>query len=200
MASSNRWWVVLLSSLIVVGWETAGLSHQASKEATLHKIGPAPPFSLTTQDGTQLSLQALRGKVVVVTFIYTTCADTCPLLTAKLARLPDRLDPEFSHKVFFASITVDPERDTPGMLKQYAQRHKVDLTRSAFLTGTSNEIRDVARNFGVAYRKTRRGEVDHTFLTSIVDQSGILRVQYMGVRFDPDEFLHDLQNLLREER
>ena len=200
MAPVIRWCVGLLSVLVTVGWTTSGLSHQASEGVSLRKIGPAPAFSLTTQDGVQLSLQALRGKVAVITFIYTSCADTCPLLTVKLAQLQARLGPDFGPKVFFVSITVDPEQDTPEVLKRYAKGHGANLDGWAFLTGTSAEIRDVAKHYGIAYRKIHGGDIDHTFLTSIVDQSGILRVQYMGVRFDPDEFLQDLRQLLREER
>ena len=66
--------------------------------------------------------------------------------------------------------------------------------------GTPDEIRAVARRYGVYYKKTPRGDVDHTFLTSVIDQRGILRVQYLGVRFDPDELLSDLQSLLKEGR
>ena len=65
-------------------------------------------------------------------------------------------------------------------------------------TGTTSEIREVIRRYGVVARKTARGDVDHTFLTSLVDREGTLRVQYMGVRFDPDEMLRDLHSLLRE--
>jgi protein SCO1/2 len=76
----------------------------------------------------------------------------------------------------------------------------VNLAGWAFLTGTAAEIRQVARRYGIYYKKTPRGEVDHTFLTSLVDQSGTLRVQYIGVRFNPDELLRDLQTLLQEGR
>lgn len=57
----------------------------------------------------------------------------------------------------------------------------------------------MARQYGIYYKKTPRGHVDHTFLTSLVDQHGTLRVQYLGVRFNPDELLQDLQALVREE-
>ena len=135
---------------------------------------------------------------MAVTFIYASCADTCPLLTAKLAGLQARLGADFGPKVFFLAITVDPERDTPEVLKRYAQAHGVDLAGWAFLTGTPPEIREVARRYGVYFKKTRRGDVDHTFLTSLIDQRGTLRVQYLGVRFDPDELLGDLRALLQE--
>jgi protein SCO1/2 len=182
----------------MVGWRAPGLSHKAEEGQRLSKIGPAPEFTLTVQDGRRLSLNELRGKVVVVTFIYTSCADACPLLTAKMATLQDDLGQGFGPKVVFVSITVDPERDTPEVLSSYAQAHGSNLAGWAFLTGTEGEIRDVARRYGVYYKKQANGDVDHTFLTSLVDQRGTLRVQYMGVRFDSDELRRDLQSLLQE--
>jgi protein SCO1/2 len=166
--------------------------------ARLAMIGPAPQFTLTSQDNKRVSLAQLQGKVVAVTFIYTSCLDTCPLLTAKLAGLQARLGPDFGRKISFVAITVDPARDTPEVLRRYALAHGVDLTGWAFLTDTPAHIRDVAREYGVYVRTTPRGDVDHTFLTSLVDQRGILRVQYLGTRFDPDELLGDIRALLQE--
>jgi protein SCO1 len=170
----------------------------AADGETLPRIGPAPEFTLTNQDGQRASLSALRGKVVAITFIYTTCVDTCPLLTAKMASLQGRLGGDFGPRVQFLSISVDPARDTPEVLKRYAEAHGAQGAGWTFLTGTPAEIRTVAKHYGVYYRKTPRGDVDHTFLTSLVDRDGILRVQYLGVRFDPNELLRDLQTLVRE--
>lgn len=198
MHRQNGWNLRLLIVLAAFGWLIPTLS-QAGQGETLPRIGPAPEFTLTTQDGQQLSLQGLRGKVVAVTFIYTSCADTCPLLTAKLVRLQNRFGADFGSKVFFVAVTVDPERDIPEVLKRYAQAHGADLTGWAFLTGTVAEIRQVTRRYGIYSKKTPRGEVDHTFLTSLIDDSGTLRVQYLGVRFDPEELRRDLQSLVQEE-
>jgi protein SCO1/2 len=171
---------------------------EAQGDGRLSRIGPAPEFVLMTQDGTRLALRGLRGKVVAVTFIYTGCADTCPLLTAKMAALQARLGADFGSGVFFASITVDPERDTPEVLRRYGQAHGANPAGWAFLTGAPVEIQDVERRYGVYAKKGPRGDVDHTFLTSLIDRDGILRVQYLGVRFDPDEMLGDLKSLLAE--
>jgi protein SCO1 len=195
----NGWGVGMFIVLAAVGWLVPTLSYAAAERDGLPRIGPAPELSLTTQDGQRLSLKELRGKVVAVTFIYASCTDTCPLLTAKMAGLQAALGADFGPKVFFLSITVDPERDTPAVLQRYAQGHGVNFAGWAFLTGTPAEIRQVARRYGIYYKKTARGDVDHTFLTSLVDQSGTLRVQYLGVRFDPNELLRDLQALVREE-
>ena len=191
-------YVRMLVVVAALGWLIPAFSHAGEGDA-LPRIGPAPAFTLTTQEGTRLSLNDLRGKVVAVTFIYTSCTDTCPLLTAKLSGLQPRLGADFGARVFFVSITVDPERDRPEVLKRYAQAHGANLAGWAFLTGTPAEIRAMARQYGSYYKKAPRGDVDHTFLTSLIDYSGTLRVQYMGVRFDPDELLRDLQSLVREE-
>jgi protein SCO1/2 len=190
--------LVALVLATVVASATVSVAHPGKEGGRLSKIGPAPAFTLTRADGGRLSLEDLRGHVVAVTFIYARCTDTCPLLTAKMVGLQHRLGSDFGRGVRFVSITVDPERDTPDALRHYARAYGADPAGWAFLTGTAAEIREVARRYAVVVRKTERGDVEHTFLTSIVDQRGVLRVQYMGVRFDPEEFLHDLQSVLRE--
>ncbi len=187
-----------LIALIGAAWLARAPVQASAGRAGLAMIGPAPPFILTSQDNRQLSLTHLQGKVVAVTFIYTSCLDACPLLVTKLAGLQARLGRDFGRQVSFVAITVDPARDTPEVLRRYALAHGVDLNGWAFLTGTPLQIRKVAREYGVYVRKTPRGDVDHTFLTSLVDQRGILRVQYLATRFDPDELLGDIRALLRE--
>jgi protein SCO1 len=191
-------WVGAALLTIALARSADALGHEASKDERLPRIGPAPEFTLTDQDGRRIALTKLRGKVLAVTFIFASCADTCPLLTAKLAGVQDRLGAAFGPNVRFVSITVDPERDTPEVLKRYAQAHHANSAGWSFLTGTPAEIREVAGRYGVTYQKTPRGDVDHTFLTSLIDRGGTLRVQYMGVRFDPDELLRDLQGLAQE--
>jgi protein SCO1/2 len=186
---------ILLASL---SWPLDVPCHDTKDNQRLSKIGPAPDFTLTKQDGKRLALKVLRGKVLAITFIFASCADTCPLLTAKMVGIQNRLGSDFGPKVFFVSITVDPERDTPEVLMSYAEAHKANPAGWAFLTGTPAEIRDVAKRYGIFYKKTPRGDVDHTFLTSLIDQKGTLRVQYMGVKFNPDEMLRDIQSLVKE--
>ena len=99
------------------------------------EIAPAPEFTLTSQDNAQVALADLRGKVVAVTFIYTFCVDTCPVLTPMMSFIQDQLGADFGAKIAFVSITVDPERDTPKVLKEYAQAFGANLAGWSFLTG-----------------------------------------------------------------
>ena len=185
-------------ALVLAAVALPSLAHKATKEARLPLIGQAADFTLTGHDGKPLSLAQLRGKTVAVTFLYTTCTDTCPMLTAKLVAVQRRLKPAEASRAFFVAVTVDPERDTAQVLKRYAVAHGADNGGWAFLTGTPAQIAQVARSYGVYYKKQPKGDVDHTFLTSIIDGSGALRVQYLGVRFDPQEFLGDLRSVLGE--
>jgi protein SCO1 len=170
----------------------------ASEARPLPKIAPAPGFTLTSQDGAQVSLAKLRGKVVAVTFIFTRCSTTCPMLTPMMSLVQDRLGGDFGSKIAFASITVDPEHDTPEMLKLYAQMYGADIAGWSFLTGPTPVIADLTRRYGIFAAKDANGDIEHTFLTSIVDRGGMIRVQYLGVRFDPEEFRRDLVRLLKD--
>jgi protein SCO1 len=187
--------LLMLASLMLP--QPRDAADHISKEQPLPKIAPAPEFTLTSQDGTPVSLADLRGKVVAVTFIYTLCTDTCPVLTPMMSFVQDRLGPDFGTKVAFVSITVDPERDTPAVLKEYARAFGADLGGWAFLSGAPETIREVTRRYGVFAARAANGDVDHSFLTSIVDPRGILRVQYLGARFDPEEFRRDLLSLVK---
>jgi len=189
---------ILLAALAVAGWFAPG--HAVAQDASLPRVGRAPEFTLITQDGNRLSLKELRGKVVLVTFFFTSCKDTCPLLTHKIATLQPRLGSDFGPQAFFVSISVDPEQDTPAVLKRYAEDVGADLSGWAFLTGPEANVRSVVRRYGAFFRKMPGGNVDHSSLTSLVDRNGMLRVQYSGVRFNPEELLSDIRFLLGEGR
>ena len=186
----------MLLALAVSFWPSFVSPSKPLSAEPLPKIGPAPAFTLTNQDGKRFSMRDLRGKIAVVTFIFTTCSDTCPLLTAKLVGIERKL--ASSDPVFFVEITVDPMNDSPAVLKKYAEAYSAPASRFAFLTGDFDEIQKVVRSYGVYYAPKEKGGIEHTFLTSIVDPAGTLRVQYLGSRFDPKEFLDDLRSLIEE--
>lgn len=194
--------ILALAVLVTAACLLLALSRDAPQHASLEpplpKIAPAPEFALTSQDAAPVTLADFRGKVVAVTFIFTMCTTTCPVLTPMMSFVQDQLGADFGAKIAFVSITVDPERDTPDVLKEYAQAFGANFAGWSFLTGTPSAIRDATRRYGVYASKSGNGDVDHTFLTSVVDRRGILRVQYLGVRFDPEEFRHDLLSLLKE--
>lgn len=171
----------------------------SAQQNDLPRIGPAPVFALVDQDSRRYETTSQRGKVSVVTFIFAGCSETCSLLTAKLVGIQRRLGPD-NAGISFAAVTVDPLNDTPERLKKYAQAHGANLSNFAFLTGTNEQVEDVARKFAVYRKAGPGGDIDHAFLTSLIDRQGVLRVQYLGTRFDPAEFETDLRSLLAERR
>jgi protein SCO1/2 len=150
------------------------------------------------QEGDRFDSTRLRGKVIAVNFIYTTCPDVCPLFTANLAQLQRALNKQHAGEVFFISITTDPEVDSPNVLKSYAQRYSADFRNWAFLTGTEAQLKEVWKRFGVRVIRKGRGLVQHTSLTTIIDRQGIRRFNYYGEKWQLKDSLKDISTLLEK--
>jgi protein SCO1/2 len=150
-------------------------------------------FKLVDQNGRLFQWNDTRGKIVLITFIFTSCPDVCPLLTAKFAAIQRSLDANKFNDYLLLSITTDPERDTAAALKDYAGHFQADHRRWAFLTGTRSELAAVWRIFKVNVTKTKSGDVNHTSLTTLVDRRGSRRVDYYGDKWQDKEVLKDIQ-------
>jgi protein SCO1/2 len=156
---------------------------------------PAPDFALIDQNGRPFHFGNTRGKLVVATFIFTTCPDVCPLLTAKFAAIQRALREKKMDDYLLLSITTDPERDTPAAMKDYAERYKADFGHWFFLTGSKNDLAKVWKGFGVTVRETADGQIQHTALTTLIDRAGIRRVDYYTDKWDEKEILRDIASL-----
>ena len=195
MTTRRARWQTLLLALLFAPALALALAAGATR---LPVIGPAPAFALISSQGQRVALADLHGKVLALTFVFTTCSSSCPILTAKMVEVGRSLGSDFGPRVAFVAISVDPLNDTPARLRDYAAAHRADVPGWFFLTGAPSEVGEVVRRYGAYARKTEAGSVDHLFLTSLIDRAGMLRVQYLGVRFDPREMQRDLQLLLRE--
>lgn len=175
-------------------------------------FGPAPAFVLTDQLGRAVASADLQGEVVVVNFVYTNCRDTCPLLTARMAALQDRLRQEglLDGRVQLLSLTVDPAHDTPALLRAYAERFAADPAVWRFLTGPEDTIRSVVvQGFfqGVvplpasAAGATAEGGDEpatvilHSNRFVLVDREGRMRAFYDGLELDLDRVVRDIRAL-----
>jgi protein SCO1/2 len=185
-------------AILMAAWAGAAQAHGGKQAARLPVVGPAPHFALTTQEGERIALADFRDQVLAVTFIYATCRDSCPVLAAKLVGVQRKLARDSAARVRFIAITVDPETDTPEVLRGYASAIGADPGSWSFLTGTPAEVRQVVRDFGAFSRRNGAGAVDHLYITSLVDRQGAMRVQYLGHRFEPEAMLQDLRSLARE--
>ena len=189
---------LVLLILVALFHSSLARANDAAHSSSLADLGPAPDFVLVAQDGSRFGLASLRGKVVLVTFIYTWCPDICPALTVKMAHLQKDLAGAFGKDVAFVSITFDPERDTAEVLKDYAEAFDADPSGWFFLTGNIEAIRKVAAEYGVLTFPGPDGSIDHNLLTTLIDRQGRMRVQYLGYRFDPAELHRDLLTLMSE--
>ncbi len=127
-------------------WQGPSILSRMSEERPLEGLkvfGTVPNFSLIERSGRRVKLSDLTGKVWIANFIYTHCPDTCPLQSAQMARLQGDFVAEGDLRL--VSITVDPERDTPKVLAQYANRYGADPDRWLFLTGEKEAIYRLAQ-------------------------------------------------------
>lgn len=193
---------LLVASVLIAGALTRVMAHDSppvGKEAQRRQVQlRVDDFSLIDQSGSPFTFQSVRGKVVLLTFVYTTCPDVCPLLTAHMRSVQEKLRAEKARSVHFLSITTDPEVDTPSVLKSYAERYKVDFSNWSFLTGDEKSLQQVWKIFGVKVERKARGLVSHTTLTAIVDQKSVMRFAYSGAAPDPKIVLEDVRRVLRQ--
>ena len=129
-----------------------------------------PNVPLITQDGEEVRFfdDLIENKIVAVNFIYTTCVDTCPLETAQLVRTARILGDRLGKDVFFYSITIDPERDTPEVLKEYRERFRANWT---FLTGADEDITLIRRKLGLYIEEIQDGSLNHNVNMIIGNQA-----------------------------
>jgi protein SCO1/2 len=123
--------------MLTIAFAVAGCHRPA-----LPKLALVPQFSLRDQNGHAVTRDDLRGNVWIANFMFTRCPDVCPLLTAKMAGVRGRLVGD-RMQLRYVSFSVDPERDTPQALKQYALTHGADRPDWSFLTGPLPQVQRV---------------------------------------------------------
>jgi protein SCO1/2 len=154
-----------------------------------------PAFELVDQTGSVVKSAQLRGRVLVVSFVFTTCAEACPLITAQLARTQRRVRAEkLDGRVHFVSITLDPATDRPEVLRRYADAYGLDLASWHLLTGAADDVSRVVRAFGL--NATARERMVHGSLVVLVDDEGRIAERRTDLELDPERLLGSLRRLL----
>jgi protein SCO1/2 len=156
----------------------------------------APDFALIDQDARPVSLAALRGKVVLLDFVFTSCPGPCPILTGIHQRARDGLSETDRASVQLVSITLDPERDTPAVLREWAAARRIEPAGWSFATGPAADVDAVARAYGVGSVRAPSGEIEHTVATFLIDRDGQIAKRYLGTTHGADEIRADIESLL----
>jgi cytochrome oxidase Cu insertion factor (SCO1/SenC/PrrC family) len=138
-------------------------------------LGQVPAFSLIDQNSKSLTLESLRGKPWIATFVFTRCAGPCPVMTAKMGVLQKSLPAN----VDLVSVSVDPTNDTPSVLKEYAAKYAADESRWHFLTGDPDAIYAFARGMMItAVPATQEKPIIHSERFILVGPDGDIRGYY----------------------
>jgi protein SCO1 len=168
------------------------LSIQHGFAGALRPAGiPPADFTLRDQDGRPAALAAYRGRPVIVTFMYSTCKDTCPLMADQIRGALD----ELGRGVPTLAVSVDPRGDTPLNAKTFLARHGL-TSRARFLLGTRAQLAPVWRAYGI---RPQTSSDAHSAYVVLVDKRGRQRVAFPASELTPDGLAHDVKVLQAEQ-
>jgi protein SCO1/2 len=166
----------------------------------IQNYGSVPPFQLTNQDNKPFGTANLAGKIWIADFIYSTCPGPCPMISTRMSEMQKPLEKTDVH---FVSFTVDPEKDTPERLREYAGQLHAEPGRWDFLTGPKSEIYNLSLNgfkLAAASRSSENPEPLHSTRMILVDRHGQIRGYYDAVTADAiTKLLADTNHLLKEQ-
>src|SRR5437868_1542062 len=202
-AKAFAWKATLLGIPLVVAtvgffiWRSE-INQLASRN--IQAYGAVPSFQLTNQDGQPFGSADLANKIWIADFIFTSCPGPCPIISSRMSELQRPLEKTDVHLV---SFTVDPDKDTPEVLRSYAQKLRAQPGRWDFLTGNRSAIYDLSQKgfkLGVADGSGEMGMPVHSTRMVLVDREGQIRGYYDGMQADTvTKLLADTNHLLREQ-
>ena len=176
-------------------------------------------YVLLSQSGKPFPLDSLRGKVLVVGYIYTNCPDICPFITNNMKKVQKAVNSsnEMKEKVMFVSISFDPRRDNPERLKEYARLYKIDTTNWVFLTGDEATVDSLMKDLAIVVEigpvdvvvrtdtvedevvvdTTYRYEILHTDRIHVIAPDGRIVEYFKGSEVETEEVLKAIRKALR---
>jgi protein SCO1 len=174
----------------------AGVSRPARAERFEGSLMPpdvsAPDFALRDQDGDRVRMRDLRGRPAIVTFVYTTCRETCPAQAQQIKLALDRL----GENVPALAIAVKPETDTPQSARRFLVEQGM-VGRMDVVLGSRSELEPVWKGFAI---QPQLDEVEHQARTVLVDAEGLQRVGFPVDQLTPERLARDVRTLLAEAR
>jgi len=152
-------------------------------------------FHLVNEDGHPVRLSDFRGKVVLLSFIFTRCPmpSMCPLVTSKMAQVQKAVNQTLRDRVVLLSVTFDPAYDTPEVLKEYGERYGADFSNWRFLTGDAAEIQATAQEANVIYEDMGEGNFTHNMNTVLIAPDGTVRQRFRGSGWKTEEVIKSIR-------
>lgn len=161
-----------------------------------NEISDESIFNLTskwnTQNNETIELKDLKGDVLVMVMIYTTCKAACPRLVADMRSIHGKVD---NSAVKYVLISIDPETDTPEVLKAFAIKNEMDTNQWTFLQGTIDDVREFSNVLSVKYKQISPLDFSHSNIISVFDTKGVLYHQQEGLGVDNEETVTKIKEL-----
>jgi protein SCO1/2 len=172
--------------------KSAALQGNFEASGVLTPVSPAPPLALRNYLGQSINIDSYKGKVVLVTFLYTHCPDVCPLITSNLRVMQNLMPASVRSKVAIIAVSVDPRGDTPAAVAAFLARHEM-TGRMQYLVGSAHELGPVWQAWGVGSERdaTKPQFVNHSGLIYGITGSG-KRLTIYAANFQPPEVAHDV--------
>jgi protein SCO1/2 len=192
---------MVTSGLLTLALLAGGPPKDPAAESRLAVIQKAPDFSLIDQDGKAVRRADFTGKVLLVSFIFTTCNGSCPATTHRMGKVQEALQSAGlfrKGRVRLLSITLDPARDTPQVLRNYMQLYDVDRASWSFLTGPRAKVAKTIAAWGMWVKPAANGQLDHPSRIFLVDPKGRVREVYNLGFLKPAWVVEDIELLLKE--
>lgn len=177
---------VLMSVLISVGFmakavEKGPRATTAIKEDSIYNL----QSELLNTENQKVTLAQFAGQPVVVSMAYSSCAYACPLIISQMQQLEKELDKQGKKNVQFVLVSFDPQRDTPEVLKKYAEKRKLSAKWTLLTAKSDKAPREIANVLGVKYKKIEGGDYDHSFVITVLNKEGVIQGQQTSADKNP---------------
>lgn len=154
------------------------------------------PSKWTNQNNEDIQLKSLKGDVLVMVMIYTSCQTACPRLVADMRSIEEQIPADKKDMVTFVFVSIDPETDTPQRLKEFAQENQMDSEKWVFLRGSETDTREFSAVLAVNYKKISPMDFSHSNIISVFDQEGELAYQQEGLGSNNKETVSKIMELV----
>lgn len=180
--------LVLFAMLYSCGKKETAVKGKSVSDLSIYNL----PSKWTNQDGKNIEMKDLKGKVLVMVMIYTSCKAACPRLVADMRNIESRLPEDVKENVQLVLVSIDPEVDTPKRLKSFSIENKMDGNQWVFLRSTEENTREFAAVLAVNYKKVSPIDFSHSNIISVFNTEGELVFQQEGLGVNSDATINKI--------
>ncbi|WP_313115198.1 SCO family protein [Aequorivita sediminis] len=202
----NFKYILIAISLVAISCNNAvkdseDISENNTEESKSNVISDMSIYNLpsnwTTQEGEDIELKELQGKVLAMVMIYTSCQAACPRLVADMRNIEKQIPNDKKDDVQYVFVSIDPETDTPERLKAFAKENQMEDNKWLFLRGSEEDTREFAAVLAVNYKQISPIDFSHSNIISVFNQGGELVHQQEGLGVDNKETIQAIIDLAK---